>query len=72
MNTEKAYRILDAFEAFCNGTTSYEAVDSEQTSKDAIAIRGRYSELRHQMNFTEAEAVRIAKVEFMIRVMEEK
>lgn len=70
MDTEKAYRILDAIEAFRNGSVPYEAIDSEQTAIDAATIRGRYNEIKHQMGF--ARAARIAKMEFMMRVVEEK
>lgn len=70
LSVHKAYRIVDAFEAFRNGSVPREAVDSEQTATDAEIIRERYNEIKHRMGF--AEAARIAKMEFMIRMVEEK
>jgi len=71
MNTEKAYRILDAFEVFYDSSMLREAANPEQAAEDAETIRKRYAELKWDV-ISFSDAARIAKVEFIMRVMEGK
>lgn len=69
MDLATAYRIIDAFEMWRNGSVPREAINPEQTIEDVEKIRASYIELKWQMGF--AEAARIAKAEFMMRVLGE-
>lgn len=68
MDINTAYRIVDAFEAWHNGSISHEAKDSRQTARDVDRIRERYNEVKHKMGF--AEAKQLAQAEFVIRLVE--
>lgn len=68
MEEKTVYRILDALYTFQHGAIPHDAQDDSQTIADVNAIRKRYEEIKHKVGFAKAD--RIAKAEFMMKVLE--
>lgn len=69
MNFIDAFRIVDAFHAFHEGSIPRGVADLDQTIDDAKGISNYYEAIKRRVGF--AEAARIAEADFMMRVVEE-
>jgi len=72
MNFIDAFRIVDAFHAFREGSRSipHGVADLDQTIEDVEGIRNYYEGIKRRVGF--AEAARISKANFMMSVVEER